>query len=294
VLATGGRPRPAYPAAITFGADPDHGRLTDLLERLRTGDARSAAFVVPPGAFWALPLYELALMSAAVVRASGREDVDLTLVTPEPAPLAIFGTQGIDAVDELLGEADVVFRGTAHAEVPERGVVVVDGRVLLRADDVVSLPLIEGPGIGGLPADGRGFLPVDAHGRVRGVDDVYAAGDASDFPIKQGGLACQQASVVAQHIAARVIDGLEPEPFRPVLRGKLLTGRGAHYLRHAAGRPREAVASGLELWWPPTKVSGRYLSRTLARLEGADAEQAQAAADDGIVIDVPVSRAAPA
>jgi sulfide:quinone oxidoreductase len=288
VLAPGGRPRPAYPAAITFTADPGDGGLAALLDRLRAGYARSVAFVVPPGTFWPLPLYELALMTAAVVRGSGAEDVELTLVSPEPAPLAIFGTPGVDAVDRLLGEAGVEFRGMARAEVPERGIVLVDGDVLLRADDVVALPLIEGPRVPGVPADEHGFLPVDSHGRVGALEHVYAAGDATDFPIKQGGLACQQADAVARHIAAQVVDGLKAEPFRPVLRGKLLTGRGAHYLRHAAGRPREGVASELELWWPPTKVSGRYLSRTLAHIEGPDAERAQPRAEEGIAVDVPV------
>jgi sulfide:quinone oxidoreductase len=231
-------------------------------------------------------------MTAAVVRAAGAEDVELTLVSPEPAPLAIFGTAGIDAVDQLLGDAEVEFRGMARAEVPEPGVVLVDGEPLLRADDVVALPLIDGPRVPGLPADEHGFLPVDSHGRVGVLDQVYAAGDATDFPIKQGGLACQQADAVARHIAAQVVEGLEAEPFRPVLRGKLLTGRGAHYLRHAAGRPREGAASALELWWPPTKVSGRYLSRTLAHLEGPDAERAQPRADEGIAVDIPVGRVA--
>ena len=288
VLAPGGRPRPAYRAAITFGAGPDDGGFADLLRRVRKGDARSVAFVVPPDTLWALPLYELALMTAAVARRSVGEDAELTLVTPEPAPLAIFGTQGISAVDQLLDEADVVFRGGARADVPARGVVAVDGVAELRVDDIVSLPLIDGPRIAGLPADEGGFLPVDDHGRVHGVEHVYAAGDATDFPIKQGGLACQQADAVAEHIAAQMVDGLDPQPFRPVLRGKLLTGRGAHYLRHAAGRPREGLARDLELWWPPTKVSGRYLSRTLAQLEGADAERAQPRADEGISVEVPV------
>jgi sulfide:quinone oxidoreductase len=288
VLAPGGRPRTAYPAAHTFTPDPGDRRLAALLGRLRAGQARSVAFVVPPGTFWPLPLYELALMTAAAARGSGNEEVELTLVSPEPAPLAIFGTAGIDAVDGLLGEAGVVFRGMARAEVPEPGVVVVDGEVLVRADDVVALPVIEGPRIPGVPTDEHGFVPVDSHGRVGLLDHVYAAGDATDFPIKQGGLACQQADAVARHIAAQVLEGFEPEPFRPVLRGKLLTGRGAHYLRHAAGRPRDDVASDLELWWPPTKVSGRYLSRVLTHLEGADAERAQPGAKEGISVEMPV------
>ena len=63
---------------------------------------------------------------------------------------------------------------------------------------------MEGPGIDGLPADEDGFIPVDDHGRVKGVEDIYAAGDGTNFPIKQGGLGTQQADAVAEHIAHRV------------------------------------------------------------------------------------------
>jgi hypothetical protein len=36
------------------------------------------------------------------------------------------------------------------------------------------------------------------------MEDVYAAGDATDFPVKQGGLAAQQADAVALSIASSV------------------------------------------------------------------------------------------
>jgi sulfide:quinone oxidoreductase len=52
------------------------------------------------------------------------------------------------------------------------------------------------------------------------------------FPIKQGGIATQQADAVAQAIAAKAGADLTPQPFRPVLRGLLLTGAVPQYLRH--------------------------------------------------------------
>jgi len=103
---------------------------------------------------------------------------------------------------------------------------------------------------------------------VEGLDDVYAAGDATTFPIKQGGLATQQADVVAQAIAARAGAPVTPEPFRPVLRGLLLTGRTPAYrsteLRGGLGDMSRAEVE--PLWWPPSKIAGRYLSPYLARL----------------------------
>ena len=62
---------------------------------------------------------------------------------------------------------------------------------------------------------------MDEHGRVSGIEDVYAAGDATTFPIKQGGLAAQQAVAAAEAIVARHGTDLDPQPFRPVLRGML-------------------------------------------------------------------------
>jgi len=134
----------------------------------------------------------------------------------------------------------------------------------LAADRIVALPALVGRGVEGVPADGDGFIPVDAHGRVPGLPGVFAAGDGTNFPIKQGGLATQQADAVAEAIAAEVGAPVEPEPFRPVLRGLLLTGGDERFLRHAiAGGGGEGDVAGHTLWWPPTKIAGRYLAAYL-------------------------------
>jgi sulfide:quinone oxidoreductase len=141
-----------------------------------------------------------------------------------------------------------------------------------------------------VPADEHGFIPVDEHGRVKDLDDVYAAGDATTFPVKQDGLACQQADAVAEHIAARVVTGVEAHPFRAVLRGKLLTGRGAEFLpKDPADDGGPGSAADVELWSPRTKVSERYLSRWLLQGDGADAEHAQPHVEGEIEVAVPLS-----
>jgi sulfide:quinone oxidoreductase len=151
------------------------------------------------------------------------------------------------------------------------------------ADRVVTLAQLEGPRLPGLPHDQHGFIPVDAHGRVHGVEGVYAAGDVTAFPLKQGGLAAQQADAVAEAIAAELDAPISPRPFTPVLRGLLLTGGAPLYLRSQPQRlPREAsvaieaptplrrnirdasAAAGQPLWWPPAKIAGRYLGPFLA------------------------------
>jgi sulfide:quinone oxidoreductase len=123
----------------------------------------------------------------------------------------------------------------------------------LRVDRVVTLPALTGPRIDGLPHDDAGFLPVDPHGRVEGTPGVYAAGDATDFAIKQGGIACQQADAAAEAIAAAAGAAIEPRAFTPAFRAVLVTEHDARWL----GAPEDP---------PWTKISGRELSRHLTQI----------------------------
>jgi sulfide:quinone oxidoreductase len=108
---------------------------------------------------------------------------------------------------------------------------------------------------------------------VAGLDDCYAAGDGTDFPIKQGGLAAQQADAVAEHVAARYGAPVEPAPFTPVLRGMLLTGATPRFLSASLGhRPEEGATSSQPLWWPATKIAGRYLAPYLLERDHAEAD----------------------
>ena len=137
----------------------------------------------------------------------------------------------------------------------------------VRADRVVALPQLRGVRIDGLPVNADGFVRTDAYGRVDDLPDVYAAGDMTDFPIKQGGIATQQADVVAEMIAADAGAEVTPHPFRPRLRGLLLTGDGERFLAADIGAGR---AAGSEVdsepgWWPPVKIPGRFLGPYLAR-----------------------------
>src|SRR5690606_31047485 len=136
----------------------------------RAQGERRIAFVVPPGVTWALPIYEIALMTQRRARELRRE-VKLTIVTPEQAPLAIFGPTASDAVAELLRGRGIEFE--AGASVRERvgsELVAIPGERRIEADEVVALPLMEGPAIPGLPADEHGFIPIDEHARVRDID----------------------------------------------------------------------------------------------------------------------------
>jgi sulfide:quinone oxidoreductase len=262
VLAVGARARRAWAHGITFGEDPAEEALHGLLHEIDQGYVGQVAFVVPGcGAVWPLPLYELAIMTARQAWSMGMDRVRFALVTPEERPLGVFGRAPSQAIGELLEGCDIEFIGSTYADV-SRGCVQLDpsGR---RFDGVriVSSPVLDGPDLPGLPADPSGFILTDPHGRVPGLAGVYAAGDGAAFPIKQGGLATQQADAVAESIAAAVGAPVTPEPFRPVLRAMLLTGGDTRYLHHAvAGGDGEGAVASAPLWWPPSKLVGRYLS----------------------------------
>ena len=95
------------------------------------------------------------------------------------------------------------------------------------------------------------------------MPDVFAAGDMTAGPVKQGGLATQQADAAAERIAFEAGAGNPPRPYRPVLRALLLTGEAPLYLRLRPRRPAPQVSRS-PLWWPSTKVVGRYLTGYLA------------------------------
>ena len=195
----------------------------------------------------------------------------MTLVTPEPAPLALFGARASALVAGLLEEHEIaVMTGVTPVAVEDRELRLRDGRSL-PADHVVALPRAAGRYLAGLPHDADGFIPVDAHGRVDGLDDVWAAGDITSFPFKQGGLATQQADAAAESILAWLGLPIEPRPFEPVLQGVLLADGAPAYLRAPLGEeaaPAQEPRS-CSLWWPPSKIAGRYLSSYLTIRAGA-------------------------
>ena len=80
---------------------------------------------------------------------------------------------------------------------------------------------MHGRPIAGIPADENGFIEVDEHGRVRGLERVWAAGDITTLPLKSGGLAAEQADVAAEDIAAAAGAAIEPRPFDSVAREEL-------------------------------------------------------------------------
>jgi sulfide:quinone oxidoreductase len=270
VIGVGADAEPALPRALTWTPESDAEVYGGLLRDLDEGYTKRVAFVVPVGAAWPLPAYELALMTAWQTRAMGHDDVAITIYTPEEAPLAIFGAVASGAVRDDLDEAGIAVQTGAVVTAADGRLLVEPGGRPLDAERVVTLPRAVGRAIRGVANDERGFVICDAHGQVDGTDTVWAAGDATAFPIKQGGVAAQMADAAAESIAARAGAEVEPRPFHPVLRGVLLTGRGQQWMR-GPDDTSEGAAARHALFWPPTKIAGRYLAPYLAARDEAEA-----------------------
>jgi sulfide:quinone oxidoreductase len=277
VLALGARPDHEWHSegVLTYRDGRDSANYRLLLHHLREGRHHRLAFVKPAEPAWPLPLYDLALLTAADLAAHGRSTVELALVTPEDEPLGIFGARASATIRGLIDESRIALHTSSYGAPGDPGWLhIAPGDRRIPVDYIVTVPRLAGPRLRGVPCDRDGFLHTDAHGRVAGLHGVFAAGDATAFPIKHGGLAAQQADAVAEAIAAAVGADVDPQPFRPILRGVLLTGGHARYLRASisGGAGDDSIVAGEALWWPPNKLAGRYLAPYLSSQVGEAAD----------------------
>jgi sulfide:quinone oxidoreductase len=267
LVATGGRMIAGVKGATTWWPGGDVDSYGGLLRDIEEGYTKRIAIVVPPGAVWPLPAYELALMTAGEAKAMGQDDVNVTVVTPEREPLTLFGERAAAAVAEELRWAGV---DLVTGAVPNDGVLE-----RLDVERVFAVPRIVGPALTGLECDEEGFILTREDGRARGARHTWAAGDGIASPIKFGGVATQQARVAVAGIA-REAGIFAPEPGEPVVHGRLLVGRRIRRLR--------GTGDGAPLWWPHGKVAGEHLPRWLAR-HGLVMPAAEAPAGEGITIN---------
>jgi sulfide:quinone oxidoreductase len=273
VIATGSRMQWAVPGAVTFWGT-NEGQVSEVFAALRGGRLRRLVLTMPPGYSWALPLYELALFAVTELEKASNGQTQVTVVTPEDMPLEVFGRRAAGQVDALLRERGVEVITAAHPMRFEQGRLRATPAREIDADAVISMPRFEGRPPDGIPHDGEGFVGIDEHGGVIGLERVYAIGDVTTFPVKQGALATQQADTVAEAVAAAAGAAIEPKPFDPVLRGVLFTG---HQPRYLYGRPTGKHGETSSFSERPEgplregKLTARYLSPLVDRLTKASA-----------------------
>ena len=268
IVAIGARAEPSVPGALSITGHADVASVRAMVDEIERSAFRGAtirlALVVPVGCAWPLAAYELALMTREHLTALGCGDaVEIAVVTAEDTPLAVFGPDASAAVDRMLGRVGI----SVHAGTAVRGwrwgELELLGGGTLQADRVIALPIQRGPFLKGLPTDAQGFVRIVSDGSVPGAPDVWAVGDGSSFPVKQGGIACQQADSVAAVIARRLGMETEAVSFQPILRGGMWDGGRGTFLRAelAGGRTESpGAAEETPLWWPVAKVAGRYLA----------------------------------
>lgn len=246
IVATGARMLWAVAGAVTYWGVADEGQVGDLIADLRSGRLRRLTFTMPPGGGWVLPLYELALFAAAILEKTANDRTRLTVVTPEGAPLEIFGRPAAEQTSALLSQRGIDVVAGARSVAFEAGRLRIDSGEELEADAVITLPRLEGRRVGGIPHDDDGFIAVDEHGSATGLERIYAAGDVSSKSFKQGAFATQQADAVAETIAAAVGADFEPRPPGPVMRAVLWTGHSPRYLYGPSGDGLDVVSGPSE------------------------------------------------
>ena len=195
-----------------------------LLDDLETAFAHRLTFAAPAGTGWLLPLYELALMAAD--RLAERE-VECRAPRGDARGRAARGvrTEASQHVDGLLaGRGIELLTGHRPIRVDTNGLIAtpserLDGRPCSRTtrDERSSRSAAS-------RRPSPGSSPRTATGRSSAPSGVYAAGDGTAFPVKQGGLAAQQADAAASAIAAAAGADVEPRAVHAGAARILLTG----------------------------------------------------------------------
>ena len=271
VVAVGARTSERLPGVVALDVSRMDESLHGLIEEIDSGSVGSLAFVAPRST-WPLPAYELALLGRR--HACGQNvDLDIMIVTEEQQPLAAFGESVSAGLAGLLADADIQIMLGARVESSAGKLIANPGERELRFDRVVAVPRLAGQAITGLPVDADGFLPVTSYCDVSGVQRVYAAGDATDFPVKFGGIAAQHADALATSIASMAGAPTEPRPFDGVVHGTLLSGgkQGSLYFtsRIEGGLALDSRISENPTWSSEAKIAARYLGSYLDELWAA-------------------------
>lgn len=200
----GARVQEAIPGAITFGTPRGIQRFRQLIGQAEARALSRLVFAVPGGASWLPALYELALLTAARLRAVGAS-VQITLLSHEPSPVAVLGQDASDAMVDKLEDHGIKFVAGLHSEEIAWGELRASpGQVRIRADGVITVPRLLGRSIPGLRSDQHGFISADANGLVPGTANLYAAGDVVASPTKHDALVRQQSVAAVAAIVGRL------------------------------------------------------------------------------------------
>lgn len=228
VVATGAALRPAeIPGlgehAVTLWSPDDMLKVRAAYQKLvgdaRDGKKRKLLFLVPPNNRCPGPLYEMAMMTDTWLREQGvRDSIEITWTTFEDTYVQAYGPRLDPTVAAEFDERCIFGYTRQIIDRIEPGRAMYQSGGSLPFDVLVSLPpFVASQTFDALPVDDRGFLKVDPDSRrVEGQDRIFAAGDATDFPMKQAYLALLQADAAADHIAAEILGEKPKIDFHPM------------------------------------------------------------------------------
>lgn len=268
ILATGARPASWLgEPAITMGTEGSMDALKQLVAEIDAGAIRNVVFTRPDGPTYSLPMYELALMTADRAARQSQQQIAVGVTSPEQAPLDCFGAEHAGAVAALCRELGVVLRlGESIIAYDGARATFADGSQL-DVDRLVSMPSLVPSVPQGIPVDSEGFISVGVGQLVAGTTSVYAVGDVTNFPIKQGGLASQEADAAAAAIERQLGFGGPPEQEGLVIEATLLTTNRRLPLRakidgdvNVQSLPAEAIDG------PSQKIYSRLLPERLRQI----------------------------
>jgi sulfide:quinone oxidoreductase len=206
-------------------------------------------------------------MTANRMRHRLRGKVKIIVVTPERAPLQVFGDAVRRHIAKRLERSGIELHTNTVISTFADGLVQTNRRRPIEAGRVVMLPRLYGQPIAGLPHNEDGFLATDEYGLVDGTEDIYAAGDVTTFPIKQGGIGAQQAEAVAERLAMRFGEREYARPFSPELRAVMLTQEGGTTMRsRVVGDDSDSEVGSIRPRSATDKISSYRLSPRLNRL----------------------------
>jgi sulfide:quinone oxidoreductase len=263
VLAVGAEAIPALDHVMTWDDRSDSEMLGGLLRDSEEGYLERLAVVIPPGPGWPLRGYELALLITQ--RAYDLSvDIHTTIVQPEPPPLALLGDRAVSGIASELERAGIAVVPAEHISIEHGhriGLVLQPSRRRLEVDRALAMPILRGATIDGIPADEYRLIPIDSLCRVAGLERVWAAGDCTAFPVKSGGVAAEQADVIAEDIAAIAGADVEPRSFDPGRAPELAGLPAARFIE----RRLATEEPGLAMHVPSTGVPVlTYLQKDLA------------------------------
>ena len=171
-------------------------RFERVRDRALAGQRQRVLFLVPPNNKCSGPLYEIVFMLETWLRrAHARDHVDITWSTYEQSFIQAFGPRLHDVVTGEFSERGIDgHTEEVVSEVTAGQVRYADGSNREFDELIAFPPYTSAVRYPALPSDDRGFIATEpATRQVVGHPDIYAPGDAGDFPVKQAFLAFLQA-----------------------------------------------------------------------------------------------------